>query len=318
MPLFSTIIPVHDREALIAATLDSALGQDWPDQEIIVVDDGSTDRTTQVVERYGTRVRLFRQPRSGPGKARNLGAQQAVGEYLAFLDSDDLWPPWTLSCHAEAIRVHGHPSLLAARLVSFSLEAEAGSVRRSPLRTEYFPDYLASSHRNIFVGAGMSVIRRDRFLAAGGFDARISVAEDHDLIFRLGTAPGFVSVLAPTTLLWRRHTGSASMHADASLAGHRHLLQQERAGLYPGGEERARERRALLARRLSSATMQLLAWGHPRAAMDLYRGCFRWNVRQCRIKYLLAFPMLAALAAVRRPGTWRTGSAAPTPTVGAR
>src|SRR5687767_8482749 len=103
MPFFSTIIPVHNRAALVAEALDSVLKQEFTDQEIIVVDDGSTDDTPEVLASYGTDVTVIRKTKNeGPGSARNLGVEHASGDYIAFLDSDDIWFPWTLSTYHRA------------------------------------------------------------------------------------------------------------------------------------------------------------------------------------------------------------------------
>src|SRR3712207_2443148 len=112
--LFSVVIPVYNRAALVGATLDSVLGQEFEGEfEVVVVDDGSTDETPAVLARYGERVRVLRQENAGPGAARNLGIRTARGEYVAFLDSDDLWFPWTLSTYAEIIESCARPSFVA-------------------------------------------------------------------------------------------------------------------------------------------------------------------------------------------------------------
>jgi cellulose synthase/poly-beta-1,6-N-acetylglucosamine synthase-like glycosyltransferase len=97
VPLFSIVIPTFNRERLIAATLESVLAQTEGDFEVIVVDDGSTDGTEAALAPWRDRLTFVRQPNQGPGPARNLGAARAKGEYIAFLDSDDLWFPWTLA-----------------------------------------------------------------------------------------------------------------------------------------------------------------------------------------------------------------------------
>ena len=93
MPLFSTIIPTFNRSSLLQRTIKSALMQD-PRPQIIVVDDGSTDDTQQMLAKFGDQIEVFTQPNRGPGAARNLGVSHATGDYLAFLDSDDLFLPW--------------------------------------------------------------------------------------------------------------------------------------------------------------------------------------------------------------------------------
>src|SRR4051794_5139151 len=106
---FSVIIPTYNRLQLLKEALDSVWRQTFTDYEVIVVDDGSTDGTRDYLESLGDKLRFFVQPRRGPGAARNLAAQHANGEYLAFLDSDDLWFPWTLATFAEVISRHRFP-----------------------------------------------------------------------------------------------------------------------------------------------------------------------------------------------------------------
>lgn len=96
-PRVSTIIPVYNREGLIGRAIESALAQSYPNQEIIVVDDGSTDDTCHVIKSFGERVCLISQPNRGPYAARNLGLKNSSGEYVAFLDSDDFWHPERLA-----------------------------------------------------------------------------------------------------------------------------------------------------------------------------------------------------------------------------
>ena len=93
--------------------LDSVFAQTWTNYEVIVADDGSTDGTGDVLATYGDRIRVVTQQNSGPGTARNLGIELARGEYLAFLDSDDVWFPWTLASYARAIHDYGQPTIIA-------------------------------------------------------------------------------------------------------------------------------------------------------------------------------------------------------------
>ena len=108
MPLFSTIIPVYNRAELAAAAIESALAQEFADQEIIVVDDGSTDDTPNAGPLWRSHPR-FATGKPWPRPARNLGIQHAAGQYVTFLDSDDLWFPWTLRMYREAIQRYQQP-----------------------------------------------------------------------------------------------------------------------------------------------------------------------------------------------------------------
>src|SRR5207248_1137222 len=114
--------------------------------------DGSTDSTLELLRKADDPVRVFTQSNKGPGAARNLGAEHASGDYLAFLDSDDLWFPWTLEIVAKIIRDHSDPAIISAKLVQFSDENELHGLQNLPVRVERFTDYFASSQRGYFVG----------------------------------------------------------------------------------------------------------------------------------------------------------------------
>src|SRR5262249_605030 len=153
--------------------------------------------------------RIFRQPNQGPGAARNLGARHAGGTYLAFLDSDDLWFPWTLDVYQDVINEHGHPSFVAGKPHRFSHESELGTAVFGKTRAERLVGYLASGDEWRWWGASSFVVRRDVFAAVGGFTDGQANAEDADLALRLGTAPGFVQITAPVTFAYRKHAASA-------------------------------------------------------------------------------------------------------------
>src|SRR5574337_278681 len=101
--LFSIVIPTYNRVDLLARTLDSVWRQLFTDFEVVVVDDGSSDGTQAYLRSLGDRIRVVQQANSGPGAARNAGIRTARGKYVALLDSDDLWLPWTLSIFAQVI-----------------------------------------------------------------------------------------------------------------------------------------------------------------------------------------------------------------------
>src|SRR5262245_60885234 len=126
--LFSVVIPVHNRRHLLPRTLDSVWAQTFTDFEVIVVNDGSTDETGEWLAAKGEVVRAITQANRGPGAARNLGTREARGEYVAFLDSDDVWPSWTLETFAELICKHKSPAILAGRMVEFWQERELEAI----------------------------------------------------------------------------------------------------------------------------------------------------------------------------------------------
>lgn len=296
---FSTIIPTCNRAALLPPTLEAALAQEGGDQEVIVVDDGSTDDTPAVLARYGDRLRVLRQPNRGPGAARNLGLTQARGDYVAFLDSDDLWFPWTLRVFREGLLAWRSPAVLCGRLLAFRDPAELRQVTAGPTEATGFPDYFASSRHGYFVGSGMAVFKRQELRRVGGFLENRLNCEDHDLVMRLGEAAGFVQVKSPVTLGWRRHGGACTADFQRTLEGARQLISREQAGLYPGGAARAHERRRILTCHLRPVTLEALKQGRTAPAWDLYRQTLRWNLAEARFRYLAAFPWLVLASLLR-------------------
>jgi glycosyltransferase involved in cell wall biosynthesis len=275
---FSIVIPTYNRVHLLAHTLDSVWRQRFTNYEVIVVDDGSNDGTQEYLQRLGHKVRLITQANSGPGAARNIGVRAARADYVALLDSDDLWFPWTLDIFARAIQDDRHPHILGGRFVEFTDEAELLNVREESYETSWFADYLASSHHPYFVGSGTCVLRREAFAGARFLEDRLN-AEDHDLILQMGAHPGFVHILAPVTL---------------------RLLAREKSGVYPGGSERSRQRHRILARHTRPTALACVRKGALKQGWDLYRSTLGWNVELGHWKYVLAFPILAVLALLSR------------------
>jgi glycosyltransferase involved in cell wall biosynthesis len=118
----SVVIPAYNAAAYLRDALDSALAQTRPPDEIIVVDDGSTDDTAEMVARYGDRIRYIRQINRGVAAARNRGISEARGHWIAFLDADDLWYPPKLERQCALIETLGRPALVCSDRFSFATE----------------------------------------------------------------------------------------------------------------------------------------------------------------------------------------------------
>ncbi|HPI71773.1 MAG TPA: glycosyltransferase family 2 protein [bacterium] len=106
LPLVSVVIPTFNRADLLPAAIDSVLGQTYERLEILVVDDGSTDHTMEVLRPYADRIRVIAGEHRGPSAARNLGMRAATGEYLCFLDSDDVYYPYKVQAQVEQMSAH--------------------------------------------------------------------------------------------------------------------------------------------------------------------------------------------------------------------
>lgn len=293
---FSVIIPVYNRSEIIGEAITSVLGQSVEDFEVIVVDDGSTDGTAKTVrEQYGSEVRLIQQENKGPGAARNRGIDAAQGEYVTFLDSDDLWFPWTLSVFERAIRQNDPVSFIAGT------HEEAKSRNNGPPRPEtglddyedqWWPDYYtAAEDRPLWIGTPAVAIRNDALRSVGQFTTAGANAEDSDLWMRLGTVPGFVRVHQPPVFAYRRGEDSQVRDLRKTFRGIKKMIEKERQGEYPGGDSREIQRHKILTRHTRAASLTLARAGHFEQARFLYKNTFWWNCCLRRLKYLVGAPL---------------------------
>lgn len=159
-PTVSVIIPVHNAEEFLAEAIESVLGQSVPPQQVIVVDDGSTDQSAQVARRYNNYIQLIQQANAGSAAARNCGVTLAHGDLLAFLDDDDYWMPEKLALQ------------LAAFQETPQLEAVYGQIKQSHTPTA---DGEERAHFALEMENGCHVdtllIRRAAFARVGPFDS---------------------------------------------------------------------------------------------------------------------------------------------------
>lgn len=195
-PLVSVVVPVYNGERFLAAALDSIFAQDYRPLEAIVVDDGSTDRTRDIVKSYAE-ARYLYQANQGHGAAKNTGIAAASGEFVAFLDADDLWTPNKLAVQATYLLEHPETGYVIARMQNF---LEAGI--EPPLLAR---DFLLTDSVGFVVGTLLA--RRAVFARVGNFDASYRHANDTDWFFRAKEA-GVQMTMLPEVLLRRRLHGA--------------------------------------------------------------------------------------------------------------
>jgi glycosyltransferase involved in cell wall biosynthesis len=218
LPLISCIVTVYNGEKYLAEAIESILKQHYEAAEIIVVDDGSTDGTETVVARYGKQLRYLRQSNAGPGAARNLGINAAVGEFVAFLDADDLWHSEKLSRQMARFRARPELGYCVGHVQNFwipELSEEAAQFREHRI-SKPLPGYVTST----------LLARSDFFNAVGPFNTAINHADDTDWFLRAEERGGVMELL-PEVLLYRRlHTGNLSrLKAGQSRDQYLHVLK---------------------------------------------------------------------------------------------
>ena len=311
MPFFSVVIPVYNRADLVGETLMSVLEQSYCDWEIVVVDDGSTDDSLAVVEsyraRFGERLRVVAQQNEGNGAARNRGIAEARGRYVALLDSDDLWFPWTLEFYAQTLEKHDFPAFLAGAPLMFEKNSELPQSAESQfsltqaLQTahiEVFRDYLASGTDWRWWGVSSWVMRRDAIGDKRFFERHFN-GEDHDFALQMGVEPGFIDVQQPGTFAYRKHPGNATFSSIRSQGGMELLINREKTGQYPGGRARERERLAILSRYLRPGIFEALRSGQKKRAWHVFGETLSWHLKLRRARFLLAF-LLCSLKPAKR------------------
>lgn len=178
------VIPVYNQERYLGAAIDSVLAQSFRDFELIVVDDGSTDRTPDVMARFGPQIRPVHKPNGGNASALNAGIREAGGRWIGWLSSDDLWEPTKLERQLEALRVHPEAALAYTDVLVIDGEDHV-LYRRSYPSPQTARARLRLLLRTCYINGSTVLVRRDVLDRVGPFDERDRLASDHDMWLRI-------------------------------------------------------------------------------------------------------------------------------------
>lgn len=196
----SVIIPVYNGEAFLKEAIQSIQQQNYQPLEIIVVDDGSTDRTAEIANSYGNLVRYAYQSNRGPAAARNKGLGMAHGNIIAFLDADDLWTPNKLEIQIPYLKSNVSEIVLG-RVQVKALEGEP----------------LFKIHTNPILSfvMGCGLFRKSVFDKVGYFDENLRYSEDIDWYLRVREHNIAIAVLSEVTLFHRKHRNNTTRRKTA-------------------------------------------------------------------------------------------------------
>lgn len=217
-PLVSVIMPAYNAAPFILESVATVLSQDYPHLELIVVDDGSSDGTPELVQDLDPRVRLLRQRNAGPAAARNRGIAEARGELLAFLDADDLWLPGKLRRQVAFLQAHPEVSIVYGGFLRW-FERPDGSFPPLPApRGEDAPDEACEAAQSGWIYTALlmdnivhiitALIRRRVVDEIGSFDPGLQTGEDYD--FWLRASRRFQAVKLARTLAFYRMQASST------------------------------------------------------------------------------------------------------------
>lgn len=239
MPRCSVVIPAYNVEGYVEEAVRSALSQTYASTEVIVVDDGSTDRTAEAIEQFGDRIRLLEQPNRGLAAARNRALEAATGEFIALLDGDDVFLPTRLERMVAYLEAHpeigfatSDAYLLYGRHASgdtyYRHAGERGGVR---FRTENQDRWIVQGN---FVLV-MTVTRRELFERHGRFEETLETLEDWDLWMRFILGGERVGLVDEPLAHYRLRPGSLSSARVARVRADRvSVLERNLAGVSPG------------------------------------------------------------------------------------
>jgi GT2 family glycosyltransferase len=279
-PRVSAIVPAYNSVRYLPEAIDSVLAQTYRDFEIIVVDDGSTDGTQGVLARYGDRIRVVRQSNQGSAAARNAGILAARGEFIAFLDADDLWLPQKLE---RQMRLFGERPEIGWVYSDYREFDESGLGTRSFFEREglrHPPEgwVLPALAEGCITWTTTVVMRASCFHEAGLFDPVFPRAQDYDMWLRLA-ARFPVACVAEVLALYRRHQAQVTTKSRPGLV-HCHtwrvlnkFIRAEYRGLQPDVRQQVdRVLQARLAAHACRVGQVALSFGHRLEAL-------RWHSR---------------------------------------
>lgn len=225
--LVTVVIPNYNYADYVGEAIESCLRQTYPDIEVIVVDDGSRDDSRNIIEGFGDKIRPIFQQNAGVSAARNAGVAAGCGEFVAFLDADDVWMPEKLEMQVAAFRADPELGLVHVAVEEIDGDGKkVGERLKGGEGDDVWKDLLLFTGRGVLGGGSGAMIPRAIFEETGGFDTRLSTSADWDLYYRISRRYS-VGFIGKPLLQYRVH--SSNMHSNIGVMERDMLLGFEKA-----------------------------------------------------------------------------------------
>ncbi len=276
-PEISVIIPTYNRALILEETIQSVLRQTYKELELIIIDDGSTDNTRQLIERLtDKRIIYLYQENRGLPTARNKGIENAKGKYIAFLDSDDIWLPTKIEKQLGVFKKSKfNPGVVYCGVEYIDENGKEIREKKLPAYRGNIFLYLLGARRNVVLGAGSTIlVRRECFKECGLLDESLPYRVDLELLIRISQKFSFDYVSEPLVKI-RIHNKRISFNLDTIIKGREMLFDKIYNDL--------RQHRRILAKYYYQAGMLYIRKG------DKHKG------REYMIKSFKAFPLVRTI-----------------------
>jgi glycosyltransferase involved in cell wall biosynthesis len=226
---FSIVITCHNQAQLIRETVESALRQQHANKEMIVVDDASTDGSAQLLRAFGDQIRVLTLEKNhGMTAARNAGAALATGDFLVFLDGDDVLKPWALPVYNRIVQAYD-PKLILAGLTWFMGETpHAEAEAPAQIRLVCYEN-IVDKDRTFRCSGSAIVAHRMTFISAGGFTHGVLWMPEQDLLAKLAFCGRAIQIIEPCTVFYRLHTSNTIHDIPKMIQGSYQLLAAAQA-----------------------------------------------------------------------------------------
>lgn len=286
VPQFSVVIACYNQRDFIADALQSALSQTHPSREVIVVDDASSDGTDSVIEGFGSAVRLVRmETNRGASEARNAGTALARGNYIVYLDGDDVLKPWALSIYDQIIQTL-KPVLILGGLTWFRGAVPAPGELATPTQIQFVSyDNWVQKDRQFRSSASAMIVERRTLGTIGGWKKEVWPFDDFYLAVELSESGRAVQILDPRTVFYRMHSTNYIHNTAGLIAGCYNLVAAWQLNRRFVGGKHGLEKAALIGSPAYFTLQKAFKAGLHREGLRLFAKVWPWLAAAAFVRF---------------------------------